>query len=206
LTAASRGLSSQDVASFLMQHVQAPLGTRDARAFDSARKRIVAALAGRTVWCATAVRAGSAPARRLCEHLAWAGDDGVATAWLPLPEAPRDLAGNVRAGDIVVLHHPLTAEPAEAIRERGAHAVWQLIAPRERSPGVDAYVVTGRTADGAHVVAALMPSAGIVSAKQMRGPAYRDVGWSSLLADIVQTDREECVGGTLHARPAIAPR
>ena len=101
---------------------------------------------------------------------------------------------------------PLTAAPADAIRQRGAHAVWQVMSPREPAPAIDAYLVTGRTADGAHVVAALMPGAGIVIAKEMRGATYRDVGWCSLLADVVRTDREECVGGTLHARPAVAPR
>jgi hypothetical protein len=40
----------------------------------------------------------------------------------------------------------------------------------------------------------------------MRGARYRDIGWSSLLADVVATDREECVGGTLHPRPAVPAR
>ena len=66
--------------------------------------------------------------------------------------------------------------------------------------------MTGTTADGAQIVAALVPGAGVTFAKEMRGSTYRDVGWCSLLADIVRTDREECVGGTLHARPAVAPR
>ena len=66
--------------------------------------------------------------------------------------------------------------------------------------------MTGRAGDETQVVAALMPWAGVVAAKEMRGSTYRDVGWCTLLADIVRTDREECVGGTLHARPTVAPR
>jgi hypothetical protein len=196
------------VPSLLMEQFRAPSGTRDARAFDSARKRILAELAGRTVWCASAPRADSAAARRLREHLQWADDDGVAAQWLPVPESrsSEDAVADVRPDDIVVLHDPLTAAPAEAIRQRGAHAVWLLISPHAPAPAIDAYVVTGRTPDGALVVAAVMPCAGIVSAKEMRGGSYRDVGWGSVLADVVARDREECVGGTLHARPAIAPR
>jgi hypothetical protein len=191
-----------------MEQFRAPSGTRDVRALDSTRKRILAELAGRTVWCASALRSDSAAARRLREHLQWADDDGVHASWLQMPEprAGEDVVADVRPDDIVVLHDPLTAAPAQAIRERGAHAVWLLISPRWPAPAVDAYVVTGRTSDGAYVVAAVMPGAGIVSAKEMRGDSYQDVGWSSVLADVVARDREECVGGTLHARPAIAPR
>jgi hypothetical protein len=196
------------VASLLMERFRAPSGTRDARTLESARKRILTELAGRTVWCASAPRADSAAARRLRQHLQWADDDGIAAAWLQIPESrsDEDVVAQVRPDDIVVLHDPLTAAPAQAIRERGAHAVWLLLSPHSPAPAIDAYVVTGRTSDGAYVVAAVMPCAGIVSAKEMRGGSYRDVGWSSVLADVVARDREECVGGTLHARPAIAPR
>jgi hypothetical protein len=182
------------VASLLLEHVRAPAGTRDTRAFDRTRKRTLDDLAGRTVWCA-----GGAPARRLRRHLEWSSGDGVRSEPLRTVE-------DVRPGDIVVLHHPLTAAPAEEIRQRGAHAVWQVLSAREQAPAVDAYLLTRTTADGALVVAALVPGAGMAFAKEMRGSIYRDVGWCSLLADIARTDRDECVGGTLHARPAVAPR
>jgi hypothetical protein len=188
------------VTSLLVEHFRAPSGARDTRAFDSARRRTLAELAGRTVWCA-----GGASAWRLREHLGWADGDGVAAAWLRVPDG-EDLVADMRLDDIVVLHHPLTAAVAEPIRDRGAHAVWHVIAPTVPAPAIDAYVMTRRTVDGAQVVAALMPRAGIVAAKEIRGVPYGDVGWSSLLADVVRTDREECVGGTLHARPAVAPR
>jgi len=189
------------VASLLLERFRAPDGTRDTRALDSARKRAVAALAGRTVWCA-----GGTAARRLRGRLEWADGDGVAAAWLRAPDA-EDLEAYVRPDDIVVLHHRLTASPAEAIRDRGAHAVWLVVAPREPAPAIDAYVMTGRAGDETQVVAALMPWAGVVTAKETHGGGtYLDVAWTSLLADVVRMGREECVGGTLHARPAVAAR
>jgi hypothetical protein len=188
------------VTSFLLEHFRAPSGTRDLRAFESARNRTLAELAGRTVWCV-----GGAAAQRLRRRLQWAVDAGIESLPLRLPEA-EDLVEDVRQDDIVVVHHPLTAARADAIRERGAHAVWHVVAPREPAPAIDAYLMTGRTADGAQIVAAVMPRAGIVAAKEIQGGSYRDVGWTSLLADVVRTDRDECVGGTLHARPAVAPR
>jgi hypothetical protein len=51
-----------------------------------------------------------------------------------------------------------------------------------------------------------MPRAGILAVKEMRGDPYRDVGWTGVLADVARIDREECVGGTLQARPTIAAR
>jgi hypothetical protein len=196
------------VTSLVLERLQAPSDTRDARVLESARKRMLAELAGRTVWCASGHGPGRADARRLRAHLRSAGDEGVAARRLHVPEPPHeaDAIAGVQPGDIVVLHAPLTATPAEAIRQRGAHAVWQVSLPRDLAPAVDAYVVTGRTADGAYVVAAFLPSAGIMTAKQAIGATYHDFGWCSLLADVVRRDREECVGGTLHARPAIAAR
>jgi hypothetical protein len=182
------------VASLLLEHFRAPAGTRDSRAFDRTRRRTLDDLAGRTVWYA-----GGALAERLRRHLEWSSGDGVRAE-------PLRSAEDVRPGDIVVLHQPLTAAPAEEIRQHGAHAVWQVLSAREQAPAVDAYLLTGTYADGAQVAAALVPGAGVAFAKEMRGSTYRDVGWCSLLADIVRTDREECVGGTLHARPAVAPR
>jgi hypothetical protein len=187
------------VASLLLEQFRAPSGMRDLRAFESARTRTLAELAGRTVWCA-----GGVAAEALRRRLHWAVDAGIEALPLRLPAA-EDLVDDVRPDDIVVVHDPLTAAGAEAIRERGAHAVWHVLAPREPAPAIDAYVMTGRTGDGAQILLAVMPRAGIVAAKEIQG-GYRDVGWTSLLAHVVRTDRDECVGGTLHARPAVAPR
>lgn len=198
------------MASLEIETFRMPSGTREARALESARKRIAADLAGRTVWCASPVREGGESAQRLRGHLEWVDRDGVTAAWLRvLPGMPLgdDLVAGVRPDDVVVLLDPLTAAPAEAIRARGAHAVWHVARPHAPAPAIDAYIVATRTLNGAHVIAALMPGAGIVAAKELRGDAsQRHVGWSSLLADVVRSDRDECVGGTLHARPAIPPR
>lgn len=184
--------------SLLVEHFQAPSGTRDARSLVSARNRILVALAGRTVW----LRAGSRTAQRLRSHLSWAVGQGIATAWLGTVAA-EDFGAGVHPDDIVFLDDE---RAADAIRQRGAHVICLPVGPHEPLRSVDAYVIGGRTADGAQIVAALMPCAGIATAKETRGTSYADVGWTSLLADVVGMDREDCVGGTHHARPAIAPR
>ena len=67
-----------------------------------------------------------------------------------------------------------------------------------------------RQPGGAVTVAAFVPSAELLAARQIAlGPEplrRARVAWSSLLADVVGTDRHECVGGTFHARPAVAVR
>lgn len=130
----------------------------------------------------------------------------------------------VRPDDIVVLHDALTAVMAQAARERGAHVVWHVelsAAPqsagataaweflRRFTSAVDAYLMSsaepsGRAA-GARRISALMPYADVVAAKDV-GTVNEPVGWRSALADVVHGDRGESVGGTLHARPAVAPR
>jgi hypothetical protein len=241
------------VTSFLIQHFGAPSSAREARALDSARKRAVDELAGRTVWCASGLRVGGDSAGRLRSSLQWAGEEGVTASRLevlagePLQQlterldamlhgAPHARPGggereicadgmqggdtlmgpDVRADDVVVVHDPLTALLAQAVRERGAHTVWHVsIAPampvaavrealaflRQFTSGLDAYVMRS----GAHVTA-LMPSADIVADAEVHGDPYRDVGWGSMLAAVVHADRDETVGGTRHARPAVSAR
>jgi hypothetical protein len=191
------------VTSLLVEHFQSPFHARGARAFAYARARTLDELAGRTVWLA----AQSAAAQRLRDHLAWAGDD-VAAAWFgsPDPAVDDDLAADVQPDDIVVLHDPVTAAPAEALRQRGAHVIVQRAGLPTPAPAVNAYLISGTTRDGAVVVAAAIPCAGIVTAKETRGAGYRDVGWGCLLSDIVMWDREDCVGGRLQPCPAVAAR
>jgi hypothetical protein len=205
----------------------APTSRHGRRRIDRARSRAIDELAGRTVWCATALHGAHAPARRLQAALEWAGPDGVAASGLevacdePVREAgahlEQMLGGGVRDGDVVVLHDALTAMLTEPIRERGAHAVWRVrVAPgldtaaveavwsflRDYSAGLDAYVVAW---DGG--VAALVPALDGVTAKQVgHGSSSQDLAWGSLLADVVHADRSEMVGGALHARPAVAAR
>jgi hypothetical protein len=38
------------------------------------------------------------------------------------------------------------------------------------------------------------------------GSDYEEIGWTSLLADVVREDRAERVGGTVRARPSVAAR
>jgi hypothetical protein len=144
--------------------------------------------------------------------------------------ASEDLVGAVGADDVVVVHDALTALLAEALRERGAHAVWHVSFTPTPSPPtanaartflrrytsrMDAYVMTWspydrRPRDIVQRIAALMPSADAATAKDI--PADygsgepRLLGWSALLADIVHGDREETVGGTRHARPTVPVR
>jgi hypothetical protein len=146
------------------------------------------------------------------------------------------LAGETLVGrgvghdDVVVLHDALTAMLAQAIRERGAHVVWQVQAGgapgraaagtaawtflRRYTPGVDAYLMTWlepqRGGVLAESIAALMPSADVVATKEVTAGGGSDrrhnLAWSSMLADVVDADRGESVGGTLHPRPAVAAR
>ncbi|HEU4702349.1 MAG TPA: hypothetical protein VFS37_07690 [Conexibacter sp.] len=138
----------------------------------------------------------------------------------------------VAPGDVVVLHDALTVTLARAVRERGAHAIWHVHAARGAQPSgaraahafldpytdaVDAFVVTWtepreRRRRVEHV-AALLPAAGLVAVKDATAgsgesaPAQHGaLAWSSVLGDVVEADRDDRVGGTLHVRPAVAPR
>jgi hypothetical protein len=143
-----------------------------------------------------------------------------------------DLVGAVSPDDVVVVHDALTALLAEALRERGAHAVWRVsFTPAPSRPTaaaaaartflhrytsrMDAYVMTWSPYDRrpravVERIAALMPSTDAVAAKDIpadyAGGEPRQLGWSTVLADVVNGDREETVGGTRHARPRVPVR
>jgi hypothetical protein len=51
-----------------------------------------------------------------------------------------------------------------------------------------------------------MPCAGILVAKDLDARLDDELGWTSLLADVVHNDRDETVGGTRHVRPLVAAR
>jgi hypothetical protein len=137
------------------------------------------------------------------------------------------IPGEVQAGDVVVLHDPIAAALARAIRERGGHAIWSAaIGPWESNaaaawrflhrarPALDAYVMAWRSGSSAPVgrarIAAYISAPGLVSAKEVdaseSGRGYDEIGWTTLLADVVRDDRAERVGGTVHARPSVAAR
>jgi hypothetical protein len=131
----------------------------------------------------------------------------------------------LRAGDVVVLHDPFAASLAQAARARGAHVVWSLPAGPPRKSAADArrFLSPWCTALDAYVTAwpapdregrrgtgmlAYVAAPDLVSAKvadRARDRRYERLGWASVLADIVTTDRDERVGGRLHPRPAVAP-
>jgi hypothetical protein len=141
-----------------------------------------------------------------------------------------DLVGAVSPDDVVVVHDALTALLAEALRERGAHAVWHVSSPPTPSrptaaaarsflhrytSRMDAYVMTWSPYDRRpraviERIAALMPSTDAVTAKDIpasyAGGEPRLLGWSTVLADVVHGDREETVGGTRHPRPTVPVR
>jgi trehalose synthase len=138
----------------------------------------------------------------------------------------------VRAGDVVFLHDPATAGVADAVREQGAHAIWQLRVGATGEAGAAhalAFLGEFTAALNAIVTAsslpprrgvrvtrftAVIPAADVVAAKDVvhageptrpDGVPAGDLGLSSLLAYLLEADRAESVGGTLHPRPAVSP-
>ena len=217
--------------SFVIEHFRPATSVSDERSLRFSRERAAVELAGRTVWCAGPFPGAPAtaqlqvtadePLRRLAERLdAMLG--GAAHAAVELGPAGREICAQavrdpdpiVQRDDVVLLHDALTALLAQAVRERGAHAVWcaGVAAPAPGRPGareawqflcscttgVDAYLT--RWGRG---LAAVMPSADVVT---VRADPDRELGWRSALADVIRGDRDETVGGTRHARPAVAAR
>jgi hypothetical protein len=238
---------------------------RGGHAIAEAQRRGVEALAGRNVWCVTALPAGptrrSAEGLRVCLHRVEHGE--VSVRWLEVrggeevdrlarqiegmlrgaasapgelgPDAREVYAGataqgedllgrRIARGDVVVLHDPVATLLTGAVRERGAHAVWHLSptqAPAARAAwdflcgsasGTDAYLVSsrhsGRAGRAVDRISALMPSAGVVAQKEVDAARAdgHEAGWVSALGEIVDGDRDETVGGTLHPRPSVAAR
>jgi hypothetical protein len=147
--------------------------------------------------------------------------DGVA-------ESERPVAEHVESDDVVVLHDALSALVAQAVRDRGAHAVWSMsamtvsTAPARHAreflarftPGVDAFLLAwverGGGGEAVERVAAAMPSPGVVAAKEFStrfgGDEPRRLAWRMALAEVVRSDRGEHAGGTLRPRPTVAAR
>jgi len=183
--------------SFVVERFDTPGSARDTRAFDAADERTADVLAGRTVWCAAGQPAAGAAARELRACLGGVGLALTAAA-LPVHGPDEGLIGDgVCPGDVVVAYDALSAALCEAVRDRGAHAVWRIrIArrwinpPRQAlefvarfTPGIDAYLLSWveRNARGQTVerVAAAMPSAGIVATKEfpVRVPPASRAAW-----------------------------
>jgi len=218
--------------SFVIEHFRPATSVSDERSLRFSRERAADELAGRTVWCAAPLPGVPAaarlevpadePLRRLAERLDVMLSGGLARAAVDLGDAEREICAEsmrdpdpaVRRDDVVLLNDALTALLAQAVRERGAHAVWcaSIAAPapgrlgtheawqflRSCTTGVDAYVT--RWGSG---LAAVMPSADVVA---VTADPDRESGWRRALADVIRGDRDETVGGTRHPRPAVAAR
>lgn len=164
-------------------------------------------LGTRTVWSASALTDGRARAVALQRALERTNVLEIAVAEPTLAPGESELA-TVAADDVVVLHDRACARLAEAVRERGAHAVLDVGTAGEGGSAVHAYVLTwGRAGPGGlHVqgIAALIPATGVIDARQLPGDSDgRSLGWTCLLADVVESDRGETVGGIFHPRPTV---
>ena len=174
------------MATLIIERFAPPAGAREARLRAYSRARVTDELSGRTIWCAAARTAAL---------------ERVIGVTVPVRVYLEALVGR---DDIVVLDD---LERAPAVRERGAHAVMNVPrAPRAPAAAVDAYLI-GWTGSGtlAWRVAAVMPHADRVTEKDA-GSGTDEEAWGSLLADVVDGDRDEHVGGLRRARPAVAVR
>jgi hypothetical protein len=106
---------------------------------------------------------------------------------------------------MVVLADPTDTDLPESVRERGAHALVELRGPTTRRPAVHAYLVAWHWGDALGVAAAI-PAAAAVTAKVEREDAGGALVWNALLADVLEADRSETVGGTFHPRPTVPAR
>jgi hypothetical protein len=169
-------------------------------------------------------------ARRLEALLARGGADGLDRADADelsdaILRGERIVGEEVGSGDVVVLDDPLGLVLAPALRERGAHAVLDVrpgsargraavgaAAPVLRRCGgaLDARVMIWREPGraGAKRIAALITSGDVVAAKEItaRGSHPDEICWTTMLAEIVELNHGETVGGRMHVRPTVAAR
>jgi hypothetical protein len=176
--------------------VAAPLDIGGTEPLRAAAQRLESMLAD---------RAGRALAPGHAERALYAEQAANAEADVP----------SVRDEDVVVLSDPLSAALAQAVRERGGHALWHVrfsSAPRAQAEeawdflrgytsGVNAYLVSSPRR-----IVAFVPSPGAGFAKEIAGTGSDELAWASLLSDVLENDRLECVGGTIHVRPVVAAR
>ncbi|MDO8187901.1 hypothetical protein Q5424_11385 [Conexibacter sp. JD483] len=198
---------------------------RDARVLEHTREAAADALAGRTVWCLSALASGAVAAETVDVCLCAPEADGIATRRLhldaPAVAAPGSLdlaaldallGGEIAPGDVVVMHDRVAALLVESVRARGAHALWQLQLgerPDALPRGLDACVAhaPAPASGSADRLAAVLPAPGHLAVMEVECGRYgAGLGWRALLAGVVGEDRDEAVGGTLRARPHVPPR
>jgi hypothetical protein len=135
------------MATLLMEHFGFSSSNRDQRAVRRAGERAADALAGRTVWCATALTAGEEPALTLQRHLSGGGELNVRRLELGADETLMGLSRSVEP----ILRGGVPSE-VKPTRLGSACAT---------AAAVDAYLLSWREADRygrpAAGVAALMP-------------------------------------------------
>jgi hypothetical protein len=210
----------------VVEQLQAPDTRRRARMLELVRDRAVEQLAGRRTWVIDPGSSGPTqePQPRLGE-----GDEDVLTMLRIPTQAAESLSAliavYVRTGDVVVIRDRTAIGLGRLVRECGAHVIWDRRVPSRRpgsvgdlpprrteAPTLDAWLTAWSTANGGapRGLAAFIGAPGILSAKEMGAGApddsYAQLGWRSLLADIVREDRAERVGGTVAARPFVAAR
>lgn len=220
--------------SLVLEQFVAPDSDRAVRRLELTRRRAADDLAGRTVWC-VALADRARPVADALRNRLGALCDGMTSRSIPIQGDPSRaraaedgdglLGDDVRAGDLVVLHDPIAATLADAVRARGAHAIWRLPPERpadtspwpseERNrPQADAYLMAWRRS-GPHGarrigIAAFMAGPDVVLVKEMgprsTPPGYGQLGWTTLLAEVATEDHDEHVGGTLQPRPRVAAR
>jgi hypothetical protein len=213
------------VTNVVVERFQAPDTRRRARTLELVRERAGEQLAGRRTWVIDAGSSGPAPpAQRVGEV------EGEALPMMRMPSQaaeslPALIAVHVRTGDVLVIRDRTAIGVGRLARECGAHVIWdrrvQTRRPgspgdqapqRAEAPALDAWLTAWSTANrrAPRGLAAFIGAPDILSAKEMSAGApddsYEQLGWRSLLADIVRQDRAERVGGTVAARPFVAAR
>jgi hypothetical protein len=209
------------VTNVVVERFQAPDTRRCAQMLELARSRAVEQLAGRRTWVIGG-RSGGAVRSGLGE-----ADDELTMQRLPSlagESLPTLILLHVRAGDIVVIRGSAAVGVSHLARECGAHVIWDRgvtpqppgsrvdVPARRDAPALDAWLMAWTTAGlrAPQQMAAFIGAPEILSAKEMGAGAtdgsYTQLGWRSLLADIVREDRAERVGGTVSARPSVAAR
>ena len=209
----------------MVEQFQAPDTRRYARVLELARSRALEQLAGRRTWVIGADPGDALqPARSRSDE----ADDALTMQRIPSLTGESLLTLivlHVRVGDILVIRDAAAIGVSRMARECGAHVIWdRRLMPRRSGSTVgvppsrrqalapDAWLTAWTTGGrGApRRLAAFIGAPSILSAKEMGGGAaddsYEQLGWTSLLADIVREDRAERVGGTVATRPLVAPR
>lgn len=199
--------------SLVVERFDTPGSARDIRAFGAADERSADVLGGRTVWCTAGEPAAGAATRELRACLGGAGRALTAAA-LPLQEPDERLRILAQQIDEMLTGHdagrPGLGRRDGRIYSKGATESERLIGdgvcPRDVVVAHDvlsAVLCEAARDRGAHAVRRVR------IARRWINPARQALdrlAWRMALAEVVRSDRDEAVGGTLHPRPTVAAR